>query len=165
MARTKIDPSLVPIMPAAQVKGTTTNDSAAAGYVGEVISAEEVSSYVNFSATGVMDDLLSISLTPGNWMISATACLRSGAGCTVTWYQIGISTTSGNDNTGLKYCGNNVQMSLNPGQTFFDYFPMTIPPYPIHLSTTTTYYYKRKADYTGTTPYTRGGIIQAIRVR
>lgn len=58
------------------VKGTTTNDSAAAGEVGEFLSAN--SAGVAPAASNAWKTLASLSLTAGDWWVSGTSALTHG---------------------------------------------------------------------------------------
>lgn len=70
------------------IVGTTTNDSAAAGYVGESITASVTAQTV----TSTAGNLTSVSLTAGDWDISAVmSCATTGAN---VWVKFGISQTS-----------------------------------------------------------------------
>ena len=68
MARTTIDKSLIGTVSSSSLVGTTTNDSAAAGVVGQYIS-----SYVSATSvptTNTWGDLTSVSLTAGDWDVT-----------------------------------------------------------------------------------------------
>jgi hypothetical protein len=71
--------------------GTATNDAAAAGEVGQVISTVVTVGVTIPSATTV--NVGSISLTPGDWDVMGEVWV-SGTGGTSTYMQAGISTTS-----------------------------------------------------------------------
>jgi len=156
MARTKIDPSLVPIMPAAQVKGTTTNDSAAAGYVGEVISSYAQS--VAAPTSGQIGDVTSITLTAGDWMMCGEIYATVSGG-TLTELTAAISTTSGNSSSGW-ISGDNAFYNWTISSTAF-----TVPVVPrrVSISSSTTYYLKISPLYTGTC--NGNGRITAWRIR
>lgn len=67
-----------------QQQGTNTNDSAAAGDVGEFISSNvAVGSAVSLT-TDVAKDITSISLTAGDWDVSGNVGINAGAGTTTT---------------------------------------------------------------------------------
>lgn len=77
----------------ATVKGTTTNDNAVAGEVGEYIEAVVLrSAPVGSWSNDVVQNVASISLTPGDWDVS----LMMGFGGALTGTKLvgGISTTS-----------------------------------------------------------------------
>ena len=162
MARTKIDPSLVPIMPAAQVKGTTTNDSATAGFVGEYVVS--VVGSVNAFGNNTFGDITSISLTAGDWDVSAITNGDTVA-TTTTYFSMGISTTSGNSGTGLIdgdtrfYAG----QSTNFATTAI--WGLSIPPKRFSLASTTTIYMKGHSIYSAGTPIFLGGRLSARRIR
>ncbi|MDB5607787.1 MAG: putative rane-localized protein [Bradyrhizobium sp.] len=72
--------------------GTTTNDNAAAGYIGEYISATLVQGSATALTTATSKDITSISLTAGDWDVWGNiASLSSG---TITGWTCWISTTS-----------------------------------------------------------------------
>lgn len=139
------------------VRGTNTNDSPTAGYVGEVISSGVAG--VSFPSSGSYGDLTSISVTAGDWMITGMmTATRNGA--TVPSVTIGISTTSGNSATGLTPS----TRGDNTGPTATYDTSIAIVPLRISLSGTTTYYLKFAASYTVATPFA-GGRITAWRIR
>lgn len=76
------------------VVGTTTNDNAAAGYVGEWMFAELVRASSASLSTGVSVDLTSIAITAGDWMVGGQVGFTPANTTTVSsligWY----STTS-----------------------------------------------------------------------
>lgn len=143
----------------AGIVGTTTNDNATAGRVGEyVVSAVGP---VNFPATSVYGDLTSISLTAGDWDVDGTLMMNGG---TVNQsLSVGISTTSGNSTTGLSNGDNwvNTGVTETAGATNAFY---SIPSVRFSLAVTTTVYLKYAATYTGTTPAAFGRL-SARRIR
>jgi hypothetical protein len=140
------------------IKGTTTNDAADALNVGEYI--ESIVTAVNFPATGVIGDLTSISLTAGDWDISAFATpQRNGA----TWTAVatGITATSGNSTTG-RVVGSNWG-EIVPGAAN-DSAVVAVPNYRVSLAGTTTYYLKMQGTFTVATPVNYGRL-SARRLR
>lgn len=127
--------------------GTTTNDSAAAGNIGEYI--ESVVSAVNFPSTGVFGDATSISLTAGDWEVTAQWYYdprgASHGGNTF----IGISQTSGNSSTGLVSGSNQYNFTVSNGNTIYS---GSISGYRQSLSSTTTLYLKYIDNYSVATP-------------
>lgn len=141
------------------IVGTTTNDSAAAGNVGEYVEGV-TSTRTNFAANGTFGDLTSISLTAGDWDVTAFIGVYLN-GSTTTSYDFGISTTSGNSSTGLLEYTNFIggyppTTTINTGAT--------IPGYRVSLASTTTYYLKYRGNYTVGTPQANGRL-SARRVR
>jgi len=57
------------------VYGTTTNDNAQTGYVGEVISSSVLNTSFNNTQDGIYTDLTTITLTAGEWAVSGTVQL------------------------------------------------------------------------------------------
>lgn len=138
------------------IPGTTTNDSAAAGAVGQYISS--YASGINSGATGAWADMTSISLTAGDWDVSANVQNDTTAG-TTTNVVMGIGLVSGNDGTGLVDGDNRAKI----GGTLPSTVSLSVPPYRLSLASTTTVYLKHFRAYTGTA--TSAGRISARRVR
>ncbi len=76
------------------IVGTTTNDNAAAGKVGEFISSTVLSGAAVGLTTGSAADVTSISLTAGDWDVEGNVCTSPGSGTTTTQVAGWISTTS-----------------------------------------------------------------------
>jgi len=129
------------------IVGTTTNDSATAGYVGEYVSSY-IPTYANYPATGVVGDATSISLTAGDWDISYVLFgTNSGSS---NWSEVisFIGTASGNNTTGLQGGDNTVDDAWARSVTAVAAVNQTISAWRASISTTTTYYLKIYADYT-----------------
>lgn len=141
------------------IKGTNTNDDAAAGFVGEYTESV-LSAGTNFPSTGVWGDFTSLSLTAGDWDVTFTAIAGTG-GATVTEWRHGISTTSGNSATGLVLGSNYLQCAA---PTAGYNVSSTIASYRMKLNSTTTIYAKYLAVFTVSTPLIYGRL-SARRVR
>lgn len=143
------------------VKGTTTNDNAAALNVGEYVSATVArTSPVTGAATGTYKDLQSISLTAGDWDITIVTGCETGSG--QTGWETGIGTTSGNSSLGANYGDNLLQMG---GITVGFDAGTCIAVWRVSISATTTYYHKILGFFpSGTTPAFYGRM-SARRVR
>jgi hypothetical protein len=77
-----------------EIEGTATNDSATAGYVGEVITANvAVGSAVSLT-TNTVANVTSISLTAGDWDVSGQVAFSFGASTSYTSLIGAINTTS-----------------------------------------------------------------------
>ena len=128
------------------ILGTTTNNNASAGNVGEFV---ESSASGNFPATGITGDATSISLTAGDWDISL-AFSNPNAGTASTSYALmGISTHSGNSQTGLGVLPSTMYWVPQIGVET----SVTIARFRASISGTTTYYAKMFNNaYTGTAP-------------
>jgi len=142
-----------------KLKGTNTNDSAATGYVGE--SIESFAGSVSAPASNTYGDITSITLTPGDWDISAIASSIINTGVSITSVTIGIGPASGTSGAGLQN-GDNQGYSVPPTS---QYSPsITIPPKRVSINATTTYYLKVWMSYSSGTPQFQGRI-SARRVR
>ena len=145
----------------AQIIGTTTNDSAAAGDVGEYV--ENYASASNAPTSNQYGDLTSITLTAGDWDVSGVLeYLINGA----TWsnVEIGITSHTGNDSTGLVLGSNWTTGQWASSSTTPTQVSLVIPVFRVSLASSTTYYLKDISVYTGGPP-TVYGRISARRVR
>lgn len=133
---------------AVAVKGSTTNDSAGTGIVGEYIEGL-VTSDTNFPTTNTYGDATSISLTAGDWDVSGMT-YSHGNGATVTRNNTGISSHSGNDSTGLVFGVNTFDGGIAVGGVTGG--SAFVPVYRISLATTTTIYLKVLSVFTTATP-------------
>lgn len=141
------------------IVGTNTNDSAAAGKVGEYV--ESVVSAVNFPTSAAYGDLTSISLTAGDWDVTFN-WYAAANGSANTGIYTGISQTSGNSTTGLVN-GSNWQQASFPPTASNNAFNV-IAAYRQSLSGTTTIYAKFMSTYTVATPQMYGRL-SARRMR
>jgi hypothetical protein len=146
---------------AGQLLGTNTNDSAATGYVGQYkVSTAGASNFPG--ATAQWGDATSLSLEAGDWDVTFVVETRIN---TATGFagetEMGISATSGNSATGLTR-GLNWFSNFSP--TGSANATASIPNYRVSIASTTTYYAKLKASYSGGNPQFIGSLI-ARRVR
>lgn len=79
--------------------GTATNDSAAAGFVGEFVTATVATASAVSLTTGTAADVTSISLTAGDWDVSWVVDFKPGATTSVTSLKSSISLTTATLNT------------------------------------------------------------------
>lgn len=147
------------VLDVALAPGVTTNSSAAAGYVGEYI--ESVAGPVNAPTSSQYGDITSISLTAGDWDISAIILSALNTGTSVLSSVGGIGTAAGNNNGGL-VPGDTSAGSSPPGTDYSS--TITIPPKRISIASTTIYYLKMRSVYSSGTPQFSGRI-SARRVR
>jgi len=136
------------------VSGTNTNDSAAAGYVGEVVTASATVALT----TATPANLTSVSLTAGDWDIFAIAQF-DGAGASVTsdvWASLGTTSATMNSTLG--------QHGRWRGAATTDlFFPISFS-LRASLSGTTTYYLTGQASFT-TSTFSGRALLRARRVR
>lgn len=139
------------------VKGVPNAGDVTAGNVGEYV--ESVVGSTSAPASGAYGDLTSITLTGGDWDLSAIVTGELN-GATLTAMSAGIGLVTGNNGSGLVY-----------GDTAGDFLPttanrdgITVPPKRVRLASTTTYYLKMLASYSAGTPKFYGRI-SARRMR
>ena len=142
------------------ITGTATNNAAAAGKVGQYI--ESIAASTNFPSTTTFGDLTSISLTAGDWDVTAFGYAEVASG-TWTVARVGISSTTGNSSSGLTLGTNEALQSCNPANAMVN-IPLVVPSFRVSLASTTTYYMKFSATYSAGQPVCRGRI-SARRVR
>ncbi len=145
-------------MGAVALKGTTAGDNAAVGDYGQYISSVSVG-LTNFPTSTQYGDLLSMSLTPGDWDVAVV--LYQAAETGVTRAFAGISTTTGNNSAGL-VLGDSL-MEFNPAPATNN-TATSIPAFRMSLAATTTVYLKFNATYSANIPQARGRL-SARRVR
>lgn len=119
------------------LKGTGTNDSAPAGYIGEYVSSKTANAFVP-GASNTYYDILALVLTAGDWDV--TALVYGNTGSSYTDVLLGISQTSGNSSAGLVIGDNRVEevRAYATGGTGV----LSIPNYRVSISATTTLYMK-----------------------
>lgn len=147
-----------PGLPAA-LYGTNTNDNAGVGTYGETISS--VALAINFPTSGSYGDLASISLTPGNWMVSGTIQASTNSAL-VPFAVVGALSTSGDNppSTGLCRC----DFPVSPTPAGNDAVVQSFNSCQFKLAATTTVFLKYRANYSGGTPKATGAII-GLRIR
>lgn len=144
------------------IVGTTTNDDAPAGDVGQELRT--FTSGTAAAASGVFDDCGSLALTAGDWDVCAILHGEYNGG---TWSSLtlGISPNSGNNSSGLTDGDNMVIQSWSNSNTNPLSVSLAIPQYRVKLATPTTYYLKRRFVYSAGAPASDGCRISARRVR
>lgn len=89
-----------------QTPGTTTNDAASAGNVGEFISASVVAGSAVALTNAINANVTSISLTAGDWDVSALLGINGNAATTISYIYGYISNTSAtSDSTPGRFIG------------------------------------------------------------
>ena len=120
--------------------GTSTNDSAAAGYIGEYLESKATSAAVPTSSE--YGDVGSLSLTAGDWDVSLNVIVvRNGATMTGNNFQIGIGTATGNNSAGLVN-GDNTSQTNGIVPNNFSQCSLNVANYRVSIASTTTYYGK-----------------------
>lgn len=143
------------------VRGTTLAGNAAAGFVGEVVSAlVAVGSPVSMTTNTAMN-VTSISLTAGDWDVEGSANFIN-TGSTLTGspnVQCGINTTTATIPVDGSECSSGLL-----GVTLTNTDGIAVPRKRINVSTTTTVYLCAKAVFTVGT-FTAYGSLTGRRVR
>ena len=138
------------------IVGTTTNDNAGAGYVGEFVSSERLSSSFLTLTIGAVTNVTSITLTAGDWDV---------------WGNISIQFTNNNgdyafgaiNTTSATLVDDSLMSGYQYGAITTGYWRFTVPYKRISTSASTTTYLVVQAGGTGTVY--AGGAIYARRVR
>ncbi len=76
------------------IVGTTTNNNATAGSVGEYVSSTVLVGSAVSLTTGTTANITSISLTAGDWDVEGLACFNPGGSTPAVYWAAAISTTS-----------------------------------------------------------------------
>lgn len=146
------------LVAAAGLPGNTTGNAIAAGYVGEVVEATQATAASGIG-TSVYFDAVSVTLTPGIWMINYLLC-NTASGATELQLAGGISTTAGNSQAGLQE-GDNWAFTLGAISTYNTH--VSIPCYVVRPTTTTTYYGKAAIYFSSGSPQ-YSARITAVRI-
>lgn len=143
--------------------GTTTNDNAAAGYIGEYVSSEIAPGSGVSLTSGAAVNITSISLTAGDWDVWGNVLFRPSASAAI------VSLTGFISTNGTTYPG-----SANAGAVGRMVFPASFVPNDdiiivagtkrISIASTTTVYLESVQYYSGGS-MTGAGFIGARRVR
>lgn len=142
--------------PTSLIPGTTTNNNATAGNIGEYVSAENGSAAGSISS-GAANNLVSVSLTAGDWDCSGIAQIQPSAAFSQAW--VYISTTSATlSTTGLSGA---TLLSTPFTSASLQYLPSGNAR--ILLASTTTVYLQAFPTFTSTA--TGGGALRCRRVR
>lgn len=146
-----------------QLFGSTTNDAATAGNIGEFITSTVTKASPVALVNGTSKTITSISLTAGDWDVFVMGGFTGAAGTTVFHLNSSISTTTDTESTTEGRFANYV----NGGGAIFgngDPILNAIVPTRISLSSTTTVYLVANASFL-TSTCSGYGIISARRVR
>jgi len=146
-----------------QSNGITDGSSASAGIVGEEIIST-ISTYTNYTTTVTYQAITSITLTAGDWDISAIATFSSNTATITTASNaiFVISTTSASASGSTE--GLNIIYLPQAALVGTSKESVAITPFKVTISATTTYYFNTQAAFTlGNPQYV--GTIRARRER
>jgi hypothetical protein len=138
-----------------QIPGTTTNDNAAAGMIGEYIA--NTGALVNSTGTSKFFDICNIQLTAGDWELNSISYMDVNGG---TWTRAsgGIGTVVGDSGVGLTTADNFTDNIFASTSTVPSVVTLIIPGWRASIATTTTYYLKGFAVFSAGTPRAYGRI-------
>lgn len=144
--------------------GITNGASAASGVVGEIISSTVNNASALSLTTLTPLTITSITLTAGEWDISAIGQFKGNVATTVIVAASSISTVNNTfdalgDRSNLQYYGN-----LTAFNSFATYVSVPIPALRVNITSTTTYYLVSECQF-GTSTASGYGTIRATRIR
>lgn len=143
-----------------QLPGTTTNDSASSGNIGQYVFSDVTSGSPFSMSSGTPANMTSISLTAGDWDVSLAVAFV-GTATSVLFVQSGISATSATIDTTLGRFTNSSAGNLTTTS-----LSAPVPPRRFSLSTTTTLYAVVNGSFSGGgATCTAYGTLSARRVR
>ena len=143
------------------IVGTTTNDSASAGFVGEYIYSNlPYASSVTPASSSTPSNVTSISLTAGDWDVSGSLSFIGTGATTLTFALCTISTTS----TGQQDPSENTYGAPTTLSSSSTNFSLSSPQLRVSISSTTIIYLNCAVLYTGSA-IDICGIISARRAR
>lgn len=145
-----------------KIAGTATNDSAGSGNIGEEVVANQ-STYTNYTTTATYQNITSITLGAGDWDITAAGTLSSNsATLTTTANGIFVVSTTTASAAGATEGMNLLYVQQNLTTTSKE--SVTIGPYRVSISGSTTYFLNTQATFTAGNPQFVG-FIRARRIR
>lgn len=154
------------VPPAGQAKGTSTNDNASAGNVGEFVTAT-LASAGSALTTATALTLVSISLTAGDWDISGVVDFLPAAATSVTQLAASVSLTTNvlSGQAGGAGLGTDPTVLINQAVNVpTAQVGVPIPPVRLSIAVTTTVFLVASLTFTVSTA-TAFGTIRARRVR
>lgn len=145
------------------IVGTATNNNATAGNIGEEVNST-ISTYTNYTTTATYQNITSITLTAGDWDLSAFFTYSSnGATITAASNAIFVISTTTASAAGATE-GQNINYVPQAALLGTSKFTDVVSPYRVSISGTTTYYLNTQATFTlGNPQYV--GSIRARRMR
>lgn len=139
------------------ISGTWPNqtiNASGSGGSGGAYTAADSGGFINAATSPNYFDLCSITLSAGDYDLAALVDFRLN-GATVSLYEMGISTTSGNSGAGLTFGINYAGQTIDSNSTDCS---AAIPRYRVQPATSTTYYLKARVAYSAGTPLVTGSI-------
>lgn len=155
-----------PVITNPTIYGTTTNDNAASGVVGELLSSTVPLSSAVSLTTATDANVTSMTLTPGDWDVSVMLYYAGNAATTISRLQSSISFTSAVLDTSFNGAGSYNEIPVVPGTAYFATCQLsnTIGPFRVSVASNTPTYLVAKAQFLVNT-CTAYGILRARRIR
>jgi hypothetical protein len=145
--------------------GTGTNDNAAAGNVGEYVESVIASGSAVALSAGAFTNVISISLTAGDWDVDGVLNFLFGTTTSVTRIVASISLSSGTQDGSAGRTAAIAMPAFVPGSiTVLPEFTLSVPPLRFSLAATTTIFFVADGVFTVST-MSAFGILRARRVR
>lgn len=143
------------------IRGTSASPigNASAGYVGELV---EVSPSTTSLTTATAANVGSISLTPGDWEVSANCGFVGASGTTVVFTQVSLSLTTGTPNAALGFLTQSYPNAAPFGT--ISTINYNVGPVRFNLATTTTIFCVAQSGFSGGV-LSAQGFMHARRVR
>lgn len=156
------DPGAIGLANFVGVVGTNTNNNACTGCIGEVISSSIASGSAISLTSSTAVNITSITLTAGDWDISAFAGFTPAATTSMTQYALSISTTTGTLDAATPFALTKFSQAANvPAGLDSELFA---GPVRASLSGSTTYFLVARGIFAVSTE-TAYGAIRARRMR
>jgi hypothetical protein len=134
--------------PVGQIPGATSNTPAGTGDIGEIMKSVIASGSAISISNNTPKTVVSLSLTPGNWMISSNLFYIGSSNINTAWS--GVSTTNNTLPDESLYAKSAYNLSDDAG--------VTSPTIPVSLATTTTYFLIGKVSFPSGSVTVCGGI-------
>lgn len=142
------------------IVGTTTNNNATAGSVGEFVSSTIASGSSVSLTDATYANITSISLTAGDWDVSGIVAITTGATTTTSYINYGVSTTSAATGSLGQMGSLTTPATIAATVDFVTPVPITR----LSLASTTTIYLVTRVGFAVSTAAAYG-VIRARRVR
>jgi len=142
--------------------GTSTNDNAAAGSVGEYVSSNIATGSAVSLTTTTTANVTSVSLTAGDWDVWGAVAFKPGGTTSLTVLNASVSTTSATN--GALNAGSFAQWATAANVVGANDVYLTLAPARISLAGTTTVYLTATGTFSVST-LAAYGILQARRRR
>jgi len=126
------------------IAGTTTNDSAAAGYIGEILASDVATGSAVTMSSGSPGTLTSLSVTAGDWECFGTIITKPGGSTTTQSLQGWVSSST---SLPANLEAGNAWASVNPGSAAGTTNVVKIGPTRVSLASTTTIYLQAQVSF------------------